>query len=242
MARHLTAGGRDRLRLSVPLSALIIALWLCVPGHTAAFPDDAPTPENDRHSYHNGPPQLAHPDSTGDGWLPGTRLMPAFLADPRRTAFSGGIRYHDDAFNDYRRRDGVNSRVLGRDGMFGAVSLGSRLPIYRWDLPAGELQFNIEGGLWALFAFKKQTGWLGDASTLLNTDYYFAFPTTYRIGTVALQFRFWHMSSHLGDEFILLYPEIPRRNVSNECADLFVSYEPIPQARFYGGAGTVVHS
>ncbi len=181
-------------------------------------------------------------EASGDGWLPGTRLMPAFTADPRRAAFSGGFRYHDDAFNRYRYRNGINSGVLGKEKMFGAVSIGSRLPIYRWDLPAGALQFNVEGGIWALFSFKERRGWLRDGSTLLNTDYSFAFPTTYRIGTVAAQFRFWHLSSHLGDEFLVAFPETPRRNVSNECLDLFVSWEPLPQARLYGGGGAVVHS
>ncbi len=176
------------------------------------------------------------------GWFPGSRLFPSSIADPRRVAFSGGLRYHDDAFNRFRTRFGSDSHVLGSDRLFGAVSLGSRLPLYRWDVVKGHLQFDIEGCVWALFAFKKPSGWLGEGSTLLNADYYMAFITSYSYNSLALQLRFWHMSSHLGDEFLLLYPEIWRKNVSNEGIDIFASYAIIRQVRLYAGIGCVYHS
>jgi hypothetical protein len=190
------------------------------------------------------------PDSTG--WFPGTRLYPSSIPDPRRVSFSGGIRYDADSFERYRLRyvsfasgDGVlatDSHVQGKGRLFGAVSLGTRLPVYRWDVRKGLLQFDIEGSVWALFAFKNSGGWLGDASTLINADYFFAFPTSYTIGPLALQIRFWHMSSHLGDEFIILYPEITRRNVSNEGVDVFASYSIVEQVRLHAGTGCVFHS
>ncbi len=178
----------------------------------------------------------------GTGLFPGSRLFPAAIADPRRVAFSGGLRYHDDAFNRFRTRFGTDSRVLGSDRMFGAVSLGSRLPLYRWDVVRGHLQADIEGSVWALFAFKKPSGWLGDASTLLNADYYMGFITSYAYGNLSLQLRFWHMSSHLGDEFLVLYPEIWRKNVSIEGIDIFASYAIVSQVRLYLGIGCVYHS
>lgn len=190
--------------------------------------------------------------SESAGWLPGTRLFPSFNADPRRVSFSGGIRYDDDSFDRYRIRYvrfgsgsgalATDSHVEGKDRTCGAVSLGTRLPMYRWDMGAGLLQFDIEGSVWALFAFKRPSGWLGDASTLINADYWFAFPTSYRYGPLALQVRFWHMSSHLGDEFIVLYPDITRRNVSNEGVDLFVSWDIAEQVRVHAGVGCVYHS
>ncbi len=176
------------------------------------------------------------------GWFPGSRLYPASIADPRRVAFSGGLRYDDDAFNRYRTRRGSGSHVLGSDNMFGAVSVGSRIPIYRWNVGKGYLQADIEGCVWALFAFKKPTGSSGEGSTLLNADYYLGFITSYAYRGLALQLRFWHMSSHLGDEFLLLYPEITRRNVSNEAADIFASYTIIRQVRLFVGVGCVFHS
>ncbi|HOT45863.1 MAG TPA: DUF1207 domain-containing protein [Spirochaetota bacterium] len=178
----------------------------------------------------------------GTGLFPGSRLYPAAIADPRRVAFSGGLRYHDDAFNRFRTRYGTDSHVLGSDNMFGAVSLGSRLPLYRWDVVKGYLQADVEGCVWALFAFKKPSGWLGDASTLLNADYYLGFITSYAYGGLAIQLRFWHMSSHLGDEFLVLYPEIWRKNVSIEGIDIFASYAIVSQVRLYLGIGCIYHS
>jgi hypothetical protein len=178
----------------------------------------------------------------GTGWFPGSRLYPDSIADPRRVAFSGGLRYHDDAFNRFRTRFGTDSHVLGSDKMFGAVSLGSRLPLYRWDVVKGYLQADIEGCVWALFSFKKPGGWLGEASTLLNADYFMSFNTSYSYNNWAVQLRFWHMSSHLGDEFIELYPEIFRRNVSIEGIDIFASYAIIRQVRLFAGIGCIYHS
>ncbi len=181
-------------------------------------------------------------EKRGTGLFPGSRLFPASIADPRRAAFSGGLRYHDDAFNRFRTRYGSDSHVLGSDKMFGAVSLGTRLPLYRWDVKKGYLQADIEGCVWALFAFKKPRGWLRESSTLLNADYSIAFITSYSHNSLALQLRFWHLSSHLGDEFMQLYPEIWRKNVSNEGIDLFVSYAIVRQARLFAGIGCVYHS
>ena len=186
--------------------------------------------------------KLANANERAAGWFPGSRLYPDSIADPRRVAFTGGLRYHDDAFNRFRTRYGTDSHVLGSDKMFGAVSLGTRLPLYRWNVVKGYLQSDIEGCVWALFAFKKPSGWLGEASTLLNADYYMAFITSYSYDSWALQLRFWHMSSHLGDEFIELYPEIFRRNVSIEGIDVFASWTVVRQARLFLGVGCIYHS
>lgn len=175
--------------------------------------------------------------------LPGSRIFEQFTADPRKVNFSGGIRCHDDAFNRYKRRYFLDSDILGPDGFFGAVSFGSPLPAFRFNLPRGALQFSIEGCVWAIFAFKKPGGtWQRDSSTLLNSDYYMGFPIAYRYNNFSLQTRFYHISSHLGDEFLVLFPEMLRRNVSNEAFDLFASYYPTHAFRIYGGGGVIFHS
>jgi len=226
--------------VSIICGALILVASASFPAHAREGDESSVTSERPA-ALHTHEMQDGN-SSGGNGFLPGTRLFPSFPADPRRVAFSGGIRYHDDAFNRFRTRYGTDSHVLGKNKTFGAVSLGSRLPLYRWDVIKGRLQFNVEGCVWAVFAFKHTSGWLGDASTLLNADYYFAFPTSYAYKNFAIQLRPWHQSSHLGDEFIILYPEIARRNVSNEGIDIFASYFIIPQLRIYGGIGCIYHS
>jgi hypothetical protein len=232
----------------------IIILITLVPG-LAALPamasseavDPAAVQEESRESLpgnagENGP--SAHGAARmgkREGWLPGTRLYRAMLADPRRTAFSGALRYDDDAFERYARTAaGVNSGVLGSDRLFGAISAGGRFPVYRWKLPEGSMQLGIEGGIWALFAMKSRDGG-GDMSTMLNADYLVAFPTEFAWKDLSLQFRFYHVSSHVGDELMERCPGFRRINLSYEAVDLFLSYAVVPQVRLYAGLGCVVH-
>ena len=55
-------------------------------------------------------------------------------------------------------------------------------------------QFDVESSRW----------------TLLNADYSFSYPLTYRRGPVAARFRYFHLSSHLGDRYLLLRPDARR--------------------------------
>lgn len=237
---------RDRM-LSTGLALCLCCIGAAAPAMTAGArnSDDTSAPPPQAELKESPKAVIIKNDDEPErktGLFPASRLFPASIADPRRVAFSGGIRYHDDAFNRYRTRFGSDSHVLGADKTFGAVSLGSRLPLYRWDVTRGSLQADIEGSVWALFAFKKPHGWLGEGSTLLNADYYMGFITSYAYGNLALQLRFWHMSSHLGDEFIELYPEIRRKNVSIEGIDVFTSYAIVSQLRLFAGVGGIYHS
>ena len=69
-------------------------------------------------------------------------------------------------------KPGVVSRILGITGEAEAF-------------PTGDLfaQFNIDS----------------PSSDLINTDYTFGIPATYRYGDNSLRFRIYHQSSHLGD-------------------------------------------
>lgn len=46
--------------------------------------------------------------------------------------------------------------------------------------------------------------------TLLNADYTFSYPVTVRRGPVAARFRYVHLSSHLGDRYLLQRPDARR--------------------------------
>ncbi len=185
------------------------------------------------------------PDRPHGGWFPGSRLYATMLADPRKIGFSGVIRYHDDAFNRYRKRyNGLRSDVLGSDGLFGAVSLGSPLPLYRWvTAGAGSWQVGIEGSVWALFALKdRKKSYFSDGSTMLNADYEIGVPLEFSFRDFSMRYRFYHISTHIGDELMVLYPEIVRKNVSFEALDLYASYEFVRRIRLFAGGGYIVHS
>jgi hypothetical protein len=115
------------------------------------------------------------------------------------------------------------------------VSFGDRFPIFRWcDIWYfnGDLQLELEGGVWAIFDP------LHYSAPLIDADYYVGIPLTYAFGNWALRLRGYHISTHIGDEFLLNHPYFDRRNPSIEALDFFVSWQNT-HVRFYGGLGTI---
>ena len=156
-------------------------------------------------------------------WLPECPvLFRTLLADPRQINYSVGWRFNDQA--------------LGKNII--DISFGDTLAIYRWNNIGpchGELQLELEGALWAVF------NPLSDDSPLINADYYVGFPITYAFGRWQFRLRGYHVSTHLGDEFILGQSYIDRRNPSAEFIDFFVSNDFTDEIRYYAGIGVIVH-
>ena len=165
-------------------------------------------------------------------WFPEAyELFQALIADPRQITFSAAWRFHDDI---------VHHSVA-------AVVFGDTFPIFRWlDIwPChGDLQIGIEGGVFAIFLFDPDMETQeGDSVALVNSDYYVALPiVTYACGNWSYRGRLYHVSSHLGDEFVITHTEIARKNPSREAVDLFASYQLTPWIRLYGGVGYNWHS
>ncbi len=155
-------------------------------------------------------------------WLPDDPvLFRPFMADPREIVFSGGWRFDDRV---------LNQNVID-------VSFGDSVALYRWFDVApwgGELQIEIEGALWAVFDP------LEYSSPLINADYYGGVPITYAFDNWSFRLRLYHISSHLGDEFLLNHPGYDRRNMSNEYIDFFISNDFTEEIRLYAGLGYIV--
>ncbi len=154
-------------------------------------------------------------------WLPETpQPFRPFIADPRQVTYSVGWRFNDN--------------ILGKNLI--DVSFGDSFPVYRWCnlwYFRGDLQIEIEGALWALFSPLQQS------SPLIDADYYVGFPITYIFGDWAIRLRGFHVSTHIGDEFLLTHPYFHRKNPSNESFDLFFSYQFTQDLRLYGGVGWI---
>lgn len=159
-------------------------------------------------------------------WLPqSTVLFPSQVANPRQVSFSGGIRL----------RDSIAGQVST------PVSFGDQFPLYRWsnvDLLStkGDLQLEVEGAVFAIF---NQTC---DSSPLINADYYVAIPLSFAHDNWAHRLRLYHISSHLGDEYLKRKDHAKRLNKSYEAIDYFTAYTINKQVLFYGGPGVIVHS
>ncbi len=155
-------------------------------------------------------------------WLPeDPPLFRPFAADPRQVTYSVGWRFNDQA--------------MGKNLI--PVSFGDILPIYRfasvwpwW----GMMEVSIEGALWAIFAPLKES------APLCNADYYVGIPIDYAIGRWAFRLRGYHISSHIGDEFLLDNPGFDRRNPSAEYLDLSASWYITDEIRLYAVGGWVI--
>lgn len=161
-------------------------------------------------------------------WFPQmTVLFQPLLADPRQVCYSLGYRAGDHV---------IGVKTIG-------VSLGDDFPIYRWlnIFNHGDLQVGIEAGIWSVFNLDPHPNPDG-GTELVNTDFYCGIPITYAYNQWSFRFRIYHISSHLGDEYMVNHPEVKRLNPSMEAVDLYVSYQFSQAFRFYIGPGVIVHS
>lgn len=158
----------------------------------------------------------------GGIWLPeDPPLFRPFMADPRQVTFSAGWRFNDNAMT----KNNID------------VSYGDSFPIYRWlnvGPWGGQLQVEIEGALWAVF------NPCYDSAPLMNADYYGGMFFSYAIPNWQFRLRGYHISSHIGDEFLLNHPHFVRKNPSAEYLDFFISHDLTEEIRIYGGLGWVV--
>lgn len=158
----------------------------------------------------------------GGIWMPEEPpLFRPFMADPRQLTYSVGWRFNDNA---------ATKNIID-------VSFADSFPIYRrchvwpWN---GQLQIDLEGGLWAIFDP------CYESAPLINADYFIAVPITYAINCWQFRLRGFHISSHIGDEFLLNHPHFDRRNPSAEYLDFFISHDLTEEIRLYAGLGWVV--
>jgi hypothetical protein len=154
-------------------------------------------------------------------WLPpyGSLFQP-LLADPRQVSHSAALRMGDRTFGP----------------SLAAVSFGDEIPIYRWfDVweCGAMMQIGIESGIFAVFKLNVPS------MDLQNADYYVGIPMTYAYKCWSYRLRIYHISSHVGDEFLLLedHPDFKRTNPSFEALDFFTSYQLTRNIRLYGGVG-----
>lgn len=90
--------------------------------------------------------------------------------------------------------------------LLGVTEQGASLSLWRMNgrRRGDGLELSIQGSAAAQFDLASSR-W-----TLLNADYTFSYPVTVRRGPVAARFRYVHLSSHLGDRYLLQRPDARR--------------------------------
>jgi len=161
-------------------------------------------------------------------WFPQmTELFQPLVADPREIVYSIGYRWDDN--------------VIGKKVV--PVSLGDDFPIYRWlNVLWGDIQIGISACVWSVFNMDPPKPKINAGTELVNTDYFVGIPIQYALNKWSFRFRVYHISSHLGDEFLVNNPGFNRVNPSMEAVELFASYQVFSFWRLYGGPGVVFHS
>lgn len=169
------------------------------------------------------PRSPAVPPYTGGGWslFPDERLFRPLVADPRWPHFSTAyLHFH---------RSGSPKLVN-----VGAISLGETINLAGYDSPSfGKVNLGLQPAVFGLFNLD------APYPVLVNADYLIALPVDYRNGFFSAQARMSHLSSHLGDEY-LLSTRIRRIDLSYETVDLRLSAD-LGAFRIYAGGGRIIH-
>jgi hypothetical protein len=124
-----------------------------------------------------------------------------------------------------------------RQGVLLDVALGSRVSIVRYgtvgpDAEGWELQ--VYGAALTRLSMERQ-------SDVEATDYVFGVPIVYRKGGTAVRFGYDHVSSHIGDEFMLKNPDWQRINYVRDALAFAVVREVLPAVQVYGESSWAFH-
>jgi len=189
-------------------------------GHTVPPAEDPPIYETYPLDHHS---ELASEQWEQWTWqdLPDGLMYRTYIAGVKEPRFSSAYLYDPNR------------------GWFWDSTLGGRVGIVRYGTkeaanPVG-WQLDIEGAVFARLRPEER-------DDLESSDYRFGIPLTHSDGRTAWKFGYYHISSHLGDEFMLKNPGYPRLNYVRDSLLFGVSHEVTPEIRTYGELGWAIIS
>ncbi|GAB6166061.1 hypothetical protein JCM19992_20610 [Thermostilla marina] len=114
------------------------------------------------------------------------------------------------------------------------IALGGRVGIFRYGTgdsfrPEG-FQVDIEGAGLPRLDMEHE-------NDVISADFRFGIPITFGTRQWQTKFAYYHLSSHLGDEFLLRFPGTRRLNYSRDVLVLGESWYPIDELRLYAEMG-----
>jgi hypothetical protein len=119
------------------------------------------------------------------------------------------------------------------------IALGGRVGILRYGnhndaMPDG-WQIDLEGAGFPRLDPEEERD-------LVAVDFRAGVPITYGVGSHRTKIAYYHLSSHLGDEFLLKNPTVTRYNYSRDVLVLGQSYYVTPDWRIYAEGGWAFYS
>jgi hypothetical protein len=167
----------------------------------------------------------------GGVFLPKDDVFRPLLADPKEPRFSASyqrMRFEERGIPGQRSGDTVDVGTIGAGGTFGLAGM-------RQQRECNGVQLGVFGAIFSQFNLDSSS------SDLINSDFLGGVPLTFRWGPISGRGRFYHQSSHLGDEFLLDNPDVDRVNLSYEAIDGVLSLDAGP-LRLYGGGGYLIRT
>ncbi|MCH9611728.1 MAG: hypothetical protein S4CHLAM102_02000 [Chlamydiia bacterium] len=163
-------------------------------------------------------------------WFPeNSVLFQPLIANPREITYSVGYRMSDN--------------ILGNQII--PISLGDIFPIFRWT-DVGPLhaaiQIDIAACVWGVFNMNPDNAPNDEWAELITTDYILSIPLTWAFDRWSFRLRVYHISSHLGDEFMNNNPPVVRLNPSFEALEFMSSCQAADGLRLYFGPGFILNS
>jgi hypothetical protein len=167
-------------------------------------------------------------------WLPRGHAFEVPIADPLGARFAGVVGMSDiftrplignspGAVRDANREDPEPQAV---------AVLGGIMPIVAAETQGGcRFTGSVEAVVLARFRLRN--------TEALSNDWWAAVPLAASCGRASAQFRIFHRSDHLNDEFLLRH-EMVRRGPVQDGVDATLSWRHSPGLRVYGGVGQVL--
>jgi hypothetical protein len=155
-------------------------------------------------------------------WFPSDDLFRPLLADPRQPQF----------FALWQSTQSLKERT---NANIGSIGVGENFGFYTRRTGCNGWQISLLTGIFAQFDL--------DASNaaLINVDFNVGIPLTWRQGNWSARLRYYHQSSHIGDEFLGANPGFQSIGLQYEEVDMIVSYDFQRWLRLYGGGAVMVN-
>lgn len=149
-------------------------------------------------------------------FLPDGILYPAYLAGAKESRMAGALEH------------------LNGEGWIIEATIGGRVGLLRYgtrgdDRPQG-WQLDLEGACFPRLDLEEK--W-----DLTVTDFRIGLPLTYALGSWEYKLAAYHLSSHIGDEYLIKNPGFQRINYSRDVLVLGGAYRLLDAVRLYAEAG-----
>ena len=202
----------------------IIAIMCLLGGKAYADDDKRPdggTPKEVLDCRYQQVSELSEGGTTGETF-PSDDLFRPLLADPKQPQF-------------FALWQSTQSRLERTNSNIGSIGVGENFGFYTRRKGCNGWQISLLTGIFSQFDLDTSN------STLINVDFNVGIPLTWRQGDWSARLRFYHQSSHIGDEFLGSHPGFQSIGLQFEEVDMIVSYDLRKWMRLYGGGAVKIN-